>query len=260
MKIGIFDSGIGGLSVLHLALKKFSDVQFIYYADRKNVPYGEKSTEEVVGFVDEVIRFFIKNQANAVVIACNTATSAAVYEMRKRYVLPIIGMEPAIKKALDLYGEKKVLAAATPITVMGSKMNQLLQRVDKNHIVDLVALPKLVHFAEKGEFDSDEVRSYLKNELEAFSLQEYASFVLGCTHFNYFKDSFRALLPANIRLIDGNEGTLSHLASSVFLKQKAHGNRSEVSYFFSGEEPAKDSDLEQISRYMKRLDAMFSIS
>ena len=109
MKIGIFDSGIGGLSVLHVAKRLLPHEQFIYYADEKHVPYGEKSKEEIIGYVDEIIQFMINHGAKAVVIACNTATSAAVALMRKKYSLPIIGMEPAVKKAVDLYGNKKVL-------------------------------------------------------------------------------------------------------------------------------------------------------
>ena len=156
MKIGIFDSGIGGLSVLYEAMQLLPHEQFIYYADEKHVPYGEKTREEIIGYVDEIIQFMIDHDCKAIVIACNTATSAAVALMRKKYDIPIIGMEPAVKKAVDLYGNQKVLVCATPITVKGKKMLDLVERVDKDHLVDLVALPKLVRFAEKQEFNSDE--------------------------------------------------------------------------------------------------------
>ena len=149
MKIGIFDSGIGGLSVLHQALKIMPEHQYIYYADEKNVPYGEKTKEQVIGYVDEIIQFMIDHGVEAIVIACNTATSAAVKIMREKYTIPIIGMEPAVKKAIDLYGDYRVLVCATPITVNGKKMHDLVDRVDKKNLVDLVALPQLVRFARK---------------------------------------------------------------------------------------------------------------
>ena len=94
-----FDSGIGGLSVLYEAMQLLPHEQFIYYADEKHVPYGEKTREEIIGYVDEIIQFMIDHDCKAIVIACNTATSAAVALMRKKYDIPIIGMEPAVKKS-----------------------------------------------------------------------------------------------------------------------------------------------------------------
>lgn len=259
MNIGIFDSGLGGLSVLHLALRKFPAENFIYYADRSHVPYGKKTKEQIIGFVDEIIGFFVKQQVDAVVIACNTATSAAAVEMRQKYDLPIIGMEPAVKKALSDRDAEKVLTAATPITVKGEKMNRLLELVDTDHRVDLVALPELVAFAERGEFDSPAVMAYLERELGRFSLQEYSSLVLGCTHFNYFKDSFRRVLPQQVKLIDGNEGTLNHLATSIGMKQTEGERTEEPEYYFSGVKVRADQDLKFIETCMKRLDDMLRI-
>ena len=95
MKIGIFDSGLGGLSVLHHALKVLPDAHFIYYADEEHVPYGEKSKEQIQGYVKEIIEFLIGKGVDAIVIACNTATSVATKEFRETFSVPIIGMEPA---------------------------------------------------------------------------------------------------------------------------------------------------------------------
>lgn len=253
MKIGIFDSGIGGLSVLHLAMRYFPNEQFIYYADEKHVPYGEKTKEQIIEYVDEVIQFMINKEVKVIVIACNTATSAAVSIMRKKYTLPIIGMEPAVKKAIDTFGKQKVLVVATPITVKGEKMHDLVERVDKHHLVDLVALPKLVRFAEKQDFTSQEVTNYLKKELHPYHLEEYSSIVLGCTHFNYFKDSFRKVLPKHVQFVDGNEGTVKHLSEYV-----TPSGRFKVEYYYSGE-LVSGNELERIHRYLRRLDTMINI-
>lgn len=253
MKIGIFDSGIGGLSVLHLAMRYFPNEQFIYYADEKHVPYGEKTKEQIIEYVDEVIQFMINKGVKVIVIACNTATSAAVSIMRKKYTLPIIGMEPAVKKAIDTFGKQKVLVVATPITVKGEKMHDLVERVDKHHLVDLVALPKLVRFAEKQDFTSQEVTNYLKKELHPYHLEEYSSIVLGCTHFNYFKDSFRKVLPKHVQFVDGNEGTVKHLSEYV-----TPSGRFKVEYYYSGE-LVSGNELERIHRYLRRLDTMINI-
>ena len=101
MKIGIFDSGMGGLSVLHRALRRIPEADFLYYADEEHVPDGEKTREQVRGYIDEIIAFMIKKQVDAIVIACNTATSVATKEYRSQFPLPIVGMEPAVKKAVE---------------------------------------------------------------------------------------------------------------------------------------------------------------
>ena len=254
MKIGIFDSGIGGLSVLHTALSLLPNEQFIYYADESHVPYGEKTKEEIIGYVDEIIQFMINHEAKAIVIACNTATSAAVALMRKKYTLPIIGMEPAVKKAIDLYGHQKILVCATPITVKGEKMMKLVEKVDKEHLVDLVALPGLVHFAEKQQFDGEEVLSYLKDSLSYFDLDGYESLVLGCTHFNYFKDSFQKLMP-DVHFLDGNVGTVNQLMKNI----EPETNKQTVDFYYSGKAVDDQRELQRIKKYMLRLDEMEKI-
>ena len=119
MKIGIYDSGIGGLSVLHRALKKMPEAEFIYYADTKHVPYGEKTREQIKGYVEEVLNFLIAKEVDAIVIACNTATSVATKEFRGEFAVPIVGMEPAVKRALKLYQDmqKRILAQCTDARV-----------------------------------------------------------------------------------------------------------------------------------------------
>lgn len=260
MKVGIFDSGIGGLSVLNKVIQYMPQDKFIYYADEKNVPYGEKSREEIIGYVDEIVNFMIEKQVDAIVIACNTATSVAVDLMRKKYKLPIIGMEPAIKKAIDLYGDRRVLAAATPVTVTGEKMRCLMEKVDKEHLVDLVPLPQLVRFAERQIFNSSEVENYLYESLQQYKFEEYSSIVLGCTHFNYFKQCFRKILPSTIHFIDGIEGTIHRLMQQL----KIEGSEAEesidysripqqVEFYSSGEKLNEQRTQHVINAYMKWL-------
>lgn len=256
MKIGIFDSGIGGLSVLHGALRRWPGAEYVFYADRAHVPYGEKSPEEVCLYAEAIIRFLLAQGCEAVVIACNTATSAAAAEMRKRFDLPILGMEPAVKLALDNYQHGRVLAAATPITVRGEKMERLLERWDGEGRTDLLALPKLVAFAEQGEFLSDAVTDYLREKLAPYLLTDYCAFVLGCTHFNYFKDTLRALLPGNVRLLDGVDGVLRHLADCV--EMPCGGKSAEPRFVVSGEEATAEQKA-FLESCLRRLDEMAEI-
>lgn len=260
MKIAVFDSGIGGLSVLHLALKKFPKENFLYYADSDNVPYGIKTKEELVLLVDNAIKNMIKEDVKAIVVACNTATSAAIQEMREKYTIPLIGMEPAVKKAVDFYGNKRILVIATPVTVRGKKMQDLISKVDKEHLVDLIALPKLVNFAEQEIFENMEVEEYLKEEFKNIDFKNYSSIVLGCTHFNYFKDSLRKILPEHINILDGNEGTVNKL----FLELKTNNILEEneepkIEFYYSGRKVEDQENLKRLERYLKRLDFMLEI-
>lgn len=259
MKIGIFDSGIGGLSVLHHAMKKMPNTEFLYYADEAHVPYGEKTIEEIKEFISEIFEFLIQKNVDAIVIACNTATSVATKEFRAKYKVPIVGMEPAVKKAVEVYQNtgKRILVAATPVTIAGDKLHELLERVDSNHRVDLLPLPKLVRFAEQGEFESEAVERYLREEIKDLAVEDYVVVVLGCTHFNYFKESFRRVFGDGIHFIDGNEGTINQLIR-VAKEQEVTNGLGKVSYYYSGQEVTEEERTE-IELYMRQLDKMYNI-
>lgn len=273
MNIGIFDSGIGGLTLLHQAMVLMPQENFIFYADTDHVPYGTKTREQVVAYVDGVIRFMAEHDCKAVVIACNTATAVAAQLMRRKYqLLPIIGIEPAVKPAVAESEGKRVLVVATPLTVHEKKLRKLVERVDDEHLVDLLELPGLVEFAERGEFVSDSVTAYLQERLSGYVLDQYGELVLGCTHFNYFKDTFRALIPPQIHIIDGSLGTVRQLmrvldAKHALLEPVAddggnwehYKNDICVRYFESGREITDRAKLETIKRLHERLEKMRNI-
>lgn len=266
-KIAVFDSGMGGLSVLNFALKAAPYENFLYYADKKNVPYGLKSREQILKFTSRAVEFLISNGAKAVVIACNTATSAAINELRAKFNAPIIGMEPAVKKAADEMKGKdsRALVIATPITVAGAKLRELILRTNSERTTDLLALPRLVEFAENENFNGAEVKRYLSREFANFKLHEYSHLVLGCTHFNYFKDTLREILPPSAAIIDGVEGTINRLISELKKqdldsKFAQDGEKSErVKFYYSGELVSDENELAKINRYLTRLDAMAKI-
>lgn len=147
MQVGFFDSGIGGLTVLYDSLRLLPELEYLYYADIENVPYGTKSKELVKEYIFTAVDFIIKQGVDALLLACNTATSIAVRELRSKYQIPIIGMEPAVKPAIRNTKEKRVLVLATPLTLKEDKYEDLVSRVDQNHIVDSLPLPGLVEFA-----------------------------------------------------------------------------------------------------------------
>lgn len=256
MKIAFFDSGLGGLSVLHEARLALPGEQFIFYADEDHVPYGTKSRAEVQSFVAQAFDFLVAQDVKAIVVACNTATSVAVAEMRHRYSIPIIGMEPAAKRALDLDGEHRVLVTATPITVKGNKLKLLIEHVDKDHLVDLLPLPQLVEFAERQEFKSQAVHDYLAEALAPYELSQYSALVLGCTHFNYFKDTLRELLPPNVSFVDGNAGTVRELIRQLEVRGQLEQVEPTVDYYYSGRLVTEAKELSRLHVYLERLDRM----
>lgn len=286
MRIGIFDSGLGGLSVLHCARKMTPEHDYIFYADTEHVPYGEKTVEQVREYVDHIIKFMISKGVDIIIIACNTATSALSMEYRKTFPIPIVGIEPAVKKALDEYGnqEQRVLVAATPITIHGHKLEHLIHNLDHHHKVDLVAAPGLVRFAENGIFSGKEVHEYLSTVLKGYDLEKVGTVVLGCTHFNYFKESFIEIFPHRPHFVDGNEGTVRQAmrlmgyknidrnnCSQTFCytdkennefaiecKKDYNQRRGMVTYLFSGKE-ASIEDMQKIDRCMTQLDKMMMV-
>ena len=270
MKIGIFDSGIGGLSVLNEACHRLPEQEFIFYADTDHVPYGTKTPEQIIGYTVEIADFLISQGAEAIVVACNTATSVAIKELRRRYDIPILGMEPAVKPAVEGTEGKRIMVIATPVTIREDKLKDLLHRVDEDHRVDLLAMPRLVEFAEREEFESEAVDEYLRQQFSAFDKSEYCALVLGCTHFNYFKPAYRRYFGEDTLLVDGNKGTVRHLAEVLELNLNQDNvveNDIEhnilcmknTEYFFSGKKVEDEKTLEHLKRLHLRLEEVRNI-
>lgn len=209
--IGFFDSGIGGISVLSYARRRLPHADFLYYADTDHVPYGTKSRADIIRYSDAAVNFLANRGVSAIVVACNTATSMAITTLREKYPLPIVGMEPAVKPAAALHPKQNILVCATPVTIAGEKLHTLIEHnYTSDALPDLVGLPGLVTFAEQGIFDRATVCAYLKTVID--TQKAYTAVVLGCTHFGYFRDSFRELL-GDVDLIDGTQGTVNRLIS-----------------------------------------------
>ena len=258
MKIAIFDSGIGGLSVLHRAVRRLPDAEFIYYADEAHVPYGEKTPAQIRGYLDEIIPWLTAQGADAIVIACNTATTAADMEYRRQFPIPIVGMEPALKLAIDTYGHlgKKVLVTATPVTIRGPKLAGLIERIDPHRCAELRMLPGLVRLAEAGNFDSPDVTDCLRRELGQIDPDEYSCLVFGCTHFCYFSRRFRDYLGDGIHFLDGSDGALRQLMRLLHVDPDTPEDgrvSQDVSYYYSGR-PVTGEQMDFIRLCLRQLD------
>ena len=220
--IGVFDSGLGGISVLKELVKSMPNENFIYYGDSANAPYGIKTKEEITARCEDIIEFFIKQGVKAIVIACNTATSAAANILRKKYFnLPIIGMEPALKVAADGKKDNTIVVMATPLTLKEEKFNNLMANYDDENTVIKMPCPELVKIVENDLIDNEEiVEKQINDYYKDLDMNKIDSVVLGCTHFVFYKDYMEKILNNHIEIVDGNLGTTNHLKETLRLRDE----------------------------------------
>lgn len=223
--IGFFDSGVGGISVLKESLKVLPNEDFVYFGDSINAPYGTKDVNEVKKMTFDAVDFLLDKGVKAVVIACNTATSAAIDDLREKYKdIPIIGIEPALKPAVEISKGKSIIIMATPMTLAEKKFSNLMQQY--NEEVHIIPLPcaGLVELIENGVIEGYEIEGYLKEKLKEFMDLDVASIVLGCTHYPFIKKELSKIVGDRTVIIDGSIGTVNQLkrqlACNNLLNQK----------------------------------------
>jgi glutamate racemase len=210
--IGFFDSGVGGISVLKEAVKLLPNENFIYFGDSKNAPYGTKMVEEVKKLTFDAVDFLLSKGVKAIVIACNTATSAAIDDLRSNYTeIPIIGIEPALKPAVELNRKGKIIIMATPMTLAETKFYNLMKSYESKAEIEPLPCAGLVELIEQGIIEGETINSYLKNKLALFLEGDVSSVVLGCTHYPFIKKELSKVLPKDAAIIDGSFGTAKHL-------------------------------------------------
>lgn len=210
--IGIFDSGMGGVSVLGEAIRMMPTENFIYYGDSGNAPYGTKSKEEVIRLSEAVCDHLVSHHVKAIVIACNTATSAAAPYLREKYKdIPVIGIEPALKPAVETQKEGAVLVMATEMTLKEAKFKNLCSRIAKEREIIKLPCPSLVTLVESGITDGEAAESAIRACLEAVDYSRVTAVVLGCTHFIFLREAVSRVLGQEVMIFDGNTGTVRHL-------------------------------------------------
>lgn len=238
LPIGVFDSGVGGVSVLMEMLKTLPEENFIYYADSANAPYGAKTAGEVRLLSLSIADYLYGLGIKALVVACNTATSVAINEIRERLDIPVIGMEPALKPAVECAGRGQIVVMATPMTLREKKFNNLLHRYDEQKEIIPLPCPGLVELIEKGCMSGPEIRAYLANLFSAIEMKVLSAIVLGCTHYVFIKDELRQLADECVQVIDGNCGTAKQLqrvlAQEGLLREESPAIGEKVQFLTSG--------------------------
>lgn len=222
LPIAVFDSGLGGISVLRELVRRMPNEHYRYFGDSANAPYGTRPVEDVRRLTLENLQRLYDDGIKAAVIACNTATSAAIVPLRERFAdIPVIGVEPALKPAVLEHEHACVLVLATPLTLREEKFAHLLEHYSSRAEIVRLPCPELVEFVESGAVDTPEVHAYLHERLGPYRGRADAA-VLGCTHFPFLRGAIRAALGGSVTLYDGGDGTARETERQLL----AHGLRS----------------------------------
>lgn len=237
--IGVFDSGVGGLSVLREIRARLPRESLLYLADSGHVPYGEKSPEFIRERCRAIAGFLLGQGAKALVLACNTATAAGVAELRELYPdLPLVGMEPAVKPAAQATRSGVVGVLATTGTLKSAKFAALLDRFASDVRVITQPCPGLVERIEAGELDSAATRSLLRGFVQPLVDQGCDTLILGCTHYPFLKPLLAKMLPATIALVDTGAAVARQL-ETVLAAHDHLGEGQAVTRFWSSGDPRR---------------------
>jgi glutamate racemase len=201
--IGIFDSGVGGLSILREIRVQIPNVPIIYFGDQYHVPYGPRELGEVYALSEVITQFLLKQGARIIVVACNTASAAALYQLREKFPnIPFVGMEPAVKPAAEKTHTGNVGVLATPATFQGKLYNSVVERFAKNVKIYKNTCFGLVQEIEKGNFRGVETRKILEDAIFPMLEHDIDTVVLGCTHYPFVIPLIEEIVGPDIIVID----------------------------------------------------------
>lgn len=209
--IGIFDSGIGGVSTLGQAAFMLPQENFVYFGDNGNGPYSLKTKEQVAEYCKNACQFLIEKNVKAIVVACNTATSVAISDLREQFDLPILGMEPAVKKAAEFNLPGKIVIMGTGMTLKSSMLESLIKRFGTGCDIAKLACRDVITMIEKGVISGQQMEECLAGYFNALDPKQISTVVFGCTHFGVLETPVKNIVGSHIKIADGNQGTVSHL-------------------------------------------------
>jgi len=239
VKIGVFDSGLGGLTVVQAMTQVIKGAELFYIADTRNAPYGEKTPEQILQYSLEITQYFIdRHQIDALIVACNTATSAAIQHLREHYPsLIVIGTEPGIKPAIELTNTGKVGVLATPATLKGDKYQQLANNLAFEKDVTLFeqACPGLVEQIEKGEIDSIQTKEMLESWLYPMRESNVDTIVLGCTHYPLVSEIIEHVMERRLNLIHTGEAISKRLLALGQAKGHSNDGNLKITLYSTGD-------------------------
>jgi len=240
--IGIFDSGVGGLTVLNAIHKLMPTENLIYVADSQFTPYGEKSEKQIETRVLTIAGHLNKQNVKAIVVACNTATAAAVNTLRERFpILPIIGLEPALKPAAENTQNGRVGVIATRATLDSQKYQDLKNKVAENIELTEKASPLFVNLVENAHKITNPELTLIKTELAIFKQANVDSLVLGCTHYPFLTTAISTIMGSDVTLYESGLPVAQELHRRLSGKRNSSTKKGKIKYFSSAPQKSQDA-------------------
>jgi glutamate racemase len=248
--IGIFDSGVGGLSVLRQIRAQMPEAPVIYFGDQGHIPYGPRSMEEIRCFSEALTKFLLERGARIVVVACNTASAAALKYLREKFPeVPFVGMEPAVKPAAEYTQTGRVGVLATPATFQGALYASVVERFANGVKLFQDTCDGLVQQIEQGNLEGTETQRILENALLPMLENNIDTVVLGCTHYPFVIPLIQEIVGENVRVIDPAPAVARQAKRLLEAAMKSPSSeRGEIRFYTSGDPEALESLLPMLLR------------
>jgi glutamate racemase len=233
--IGIFDSGVGGLSVLVEVQKLLPKENFIFVADQTNVPYGGKTRKQLQSYTDKIMAFLVFQDVKVVIVACNTATVYAIDFLREKYKMPIIGTVPVIKTIANITKTKQTAVFSTPATAKSPYLAGLIRKFAPDVKVYKIGGTGLEELIETGDLENKKIDKILHESLEPLLKKNVDAIALGCTHYPFLRGKIEAIVGKNVQVVDSG-GAVARRTKQILVHNQILGNkRTEDFYFTTGD-------------------------
>lgn len=231
--IGIFDSGVGGLSIYKACKKKLPKTSFLYYSDHGHFPYGEKTPNEILAYAVKITEFLLEKGSQLIVIACNAATISSISTLRDKFPVQFVGTEPAVKPASQSTKTKKIAVLLTNAASAGHSYQELVSKWNHGVQVYSIPMPRLVQMIEDNAIQTDSFQEYLSGELDKILALGIDTIVLGCTHFIFIKPFLLKNYKKHFVILDPTEG-VSNQTKRLYSRLEEKKESTTDSFFTSG--------------------------
>lgn len=247
--IGIFDSGVGGLSILLEIKKLLPNESFIFLADQQNVPYGGKNKEQLISYLTNAMEFFTSKKVKAVVFACNTATVYTIDEMRQKFAIPIIGTVPVVKTIASITKSGKAAVFSTPATAKSEYLTDLIEKFAKGIEIKKIGGSNLEELVEEGKINDQQTIEVLKKHLIPLVESGVDAIALGCTHYPFLRAEIEKIVGPKVAIVDSG-GAVARRTKVVLTSNNAlSGEKGEDKYYTTGN---KEKFEKVATKLMKR--------
>ncbi|HZZ99426.1 MAG TPA: glutamate racemase [Candidatus Paceibacterota bacterium] len=239
--IGVFDSGVGGLSILHELKELMPNESYVFFADQRHVPYGQKTKSELVALTSTIMEFFKAREVKMVVAACNTATCYAIDDLRSKFEIPIVGVVPAIKPAAEQTKTGEIALLATPATAASPYVSKLIETFAANIRVRRIGCDGLEDRLEQGDLEGKITGELLDKYVRPLKETKVDQVVLGCTHYPFLKEQIASILGPGVSVIDSGQAVAKRAAAVLEERSLKNTETALADRFFTNKSVAEFS-------------------